>query len=237
MVDIHSHLLFGIDDGAEDLEESLRMVYAAQEAGVKTIIATPHFREHIINPEKTYENYSVLLEKIKDTNVEVRLGFEIMLNPMLEKIIDVVEKHSINGTDYLLVEFSHFTFGEQGMRLLELLYRYRFIPVIAHPERVKGGFSRKKTIKMLKEMGCLMQINAGSIIGIYGQGAKRMAKYLIKKKMADFVASDAHSERFYKWYGEAYKHVVRWSDEEYANDLFFNNGRKLLGGEYIAAKL
>ncbi|NSW91334.1 MAG: hypothetical protein HPY74_11805 [Firmicutes bacterium] len=229
MVDIHSHILFDVDDGARDPDESLRMVEAAEKAGVKAIITTPHFREHILNPEKTYENYRVLLEKTEGINVSIRLGFEIMLNPVLEKAVDIIGRHSLDGTVYMLAEFPYFTYSEQSLKLLDIMFRQNgFKPIIAHPERVGGDLKSKKTIIKLKEMGCLIQINTGSIVGVYGERIKGMTKYLVKNKIADFVASDAHRESYYSWHEKAYQNVVKWSDEEYAYRLFYENGRKVL---------
>ncbi len=230
MVDIHSHILFGIDDGASDIEESLEMLKAAQKANVDVLVATPHFREHVLNPEKTYENFKLLKKKSIEYNfnIAIKLGYEIMLSPILETAVDIVEKHDMDNTGYILMEIPHSNYIEQVFRILEiLLWKSKFKIIIAHPERLLESLFDKKMIEKLKEMGCLMQINIGSIKGVYGEKAKKMAKYLIVNRMAEFVASDAHSVRYYSWYSEAYKTVIKWSDEGYAKKIFHENGMML----------
>ncbi|HOJ12365.1 MAG TPA: hypothetical protein PK733_17515 [Clostridiales bacterium] len=228
MIDIHSHILFDIDDGARDMDESVRMIHAAGKEGIKVIIATPHFREHMLNPEKTYDNYRILLEKTRNIGIDLKLGFEIALNPILAKAVNIVDKHSLNATKYVLVEFPYFGFSEHSFKLLDLFQKNKFKQIIAHPERNGRGFGSKRTISKLKELGYLIQVNAGSIAGTYGVRAKGMAKYLIKNKIADFVASDAHRESYYSWYSKAWQNVIKWSDEDYANKLFYENGKKIL---------
>jgi protein-tyrosine phosphatase len=230
VVDIHSHILFGIDDGASDIEESLEMLKAAQKANVEVLVATPHFREHVLNPEKTYENFKLFKKKSIDYNfnIAIKLGYEIMLSPILETAFDIVEKHDIDDTGYILMEIPHSYYIEQIFRILEnLLWKSKFKIIIAHPERLVGSLFDKKMIEKLKEMGCLMQINIGSIKGVYGGKAKKMAKYLIVNRMAEFVASDAHASSYYSWYSEAYKTVIKWSDEVYAKKIFHENGMML----------
>lgn len=232
MIDIHSHILFGIDDGARNIDESIRMIQIAAKEGIKVIIATPHFNEHILSPERTYENFRTLLEKTKDTGVDLKLGYEITLNPLLTNAIDLINKHSLNETEYILVEFPHFTFRQQSYKLLDLFQKNRFKPIIAHPERNGWSFENRKVIKKLKGSGCLIQVNIGSIVGIYGKSARSTAKYMIKKRIADFVASDAHSENFYSWYPEAWQNVAKWVNEDYANKLFCENGNKILNNTH-----
>ncbi len=228
MIDIHSHTLFGIDDGARDIDESIRMVHAAAKEGIKVIIATPHFHEHILTPEKTYENFMTLSEKTKDTGVDLKLGFEIALNPLLKDAINLINNHSLNETQYILVEFPYFTFSQHSYKLLDLLQKNGFKPIIAHPERNGRGLRNRKIINEIKESGSLIQVNVGSIVGAYGKSARSTAKYIIKRKIADFAASDAHRESFYSWYGKAWQDVAKWVNEDYANKLFFENGKIIL---------
>jgi protein-tyrosine phosphatase len=228
VIDIHSHILFGIDDGARNIDESIRMIHAAAKEGIKVIIATPHFHEHILRPEKTYENFRTLSEKTKDLGVDLKLGFEIALNPLLTDAVFLINDHSLNETEYILVEYPYFTFNQRSCKLLDSFQKNRFKPIIAHPERNGWGLRNRRIINEIKESGCLIQVSIGSIIGAYGKSARRAAKYIIKRKIADFVASDAHREGFYSWYGKAWQNVAKWVNEDYANKLFFENGKIIL---------
>lgn len=232
MVDIHSHVLFGVDDGAIDIEESLQMLKAAEKAGVRAVVATPHLREHVLDPEKTYRNYNILAERMDDININMCLGFEIMLNPALEKAPDIISRHDMCGTGYLLVEIPYLNYMEQTLKMLDILiWQHNFKMIIAHPERLGSDIKSKKTVSRLKEMGFLIQVNTGSIVGFYGERTRNMVKHIVRNRMADFVASDAHRAINYSWYEQAYASVVKWSDESYAERLFRENGRMLLEGK------
>ncbi|NLC67416.1 MAG: hypothetical protein GX754_01230 [Clostridiaceae bacterium] len=234
MVDLHSHVLFGIDDGARNMEESLEMIEAAEKAGIRTIVATPHLKNYVLAPEKTHENYRMLAEKIKGDNIGIILGFEIMLNHLLEKAPDVLGKYDVGGTGYLLIEIPYTNYREQSFKMLDdLLRQYNYRIIIAHPERMGSGFGHKKAISRLRKMGFLIQVNTGSILGFYGEGTRKLAKYVIENGLADFVASDAHRAESYSWHEQAYASVVKWSDEAYAERLFRENGRKLLGNKWF----
>lgn len=235
MVDIHSHVLFGVDDGARDIKESLKMLKAAEKAGVRAVVATPHLREHILDPEKTYGNYRILVERMDGINIRISLGFEIMLNPVLEKALDIIGRYDISGTGYLLVEIPYLNHGEKNFKMLDtLIWQHNFRMIIAHPERIGSDLKNKKAIKAisrLKEMGFLIQVNTGSIVGFYGERTRSITEYIVRNRMADFVASDAHRVISYSWYEQAYASVVKWSDETYTDRLFHENGRMLLEGK------
>jgi len=228
VIDIHSHVIFDIDDGSKDLEESLKMMSDAEKAGVKTIIATPHFREHVLSPDKTFENLQILKEKSRDLGVDIRIGFEIILHPMLLQGEDIIEKHTIEGTRFILIEFPFTGFFNQSFTLLTKLQFRKLKPIIAHPERIEAFYKNRDIIVDLKGKGCLLQVNAGSIVGYYGERARTFAKCIIKSRMADFVASDAHKPQYYlPMYKSAFSKVIKWTDNEYAEKLFTKNGEAI----------
>ena len=229
MIDIHSHIIFDVDDGAVNLDESLKMITEAKNAGIKTIITTPHFMDHVLSPDKTLKNLDILIEKSKDIGIDIKLGYEVILHPLLLKGIDIVEKHTLNKTKYILVEFPFSSSVEQSFTVLSKIQLMKLKPVIAHPERIDAFIKKKQMINNLKDRGCLLQVNAGSIVGYYGERSKIFAKQIIKDRLADFVASDAHKPEYYSQrYIGAFQKVTKWTDEEYAQKLFYLNAQKLL---------
>jgi protein-tyrosine phosphatase len=227
VIDIHSHIIFGVDDGARDIDESIKMIEAAIKEGIHSIIATPHFHNHILDTNTTHDNFRALVERTKDMEVNLGLGFEITLNPLIKNAISLIKNHKLNKTEYILVESPYFIFNEKSFDLLDLLSINGFKLIIAHPERNLGYLKNKKLFQKIKESGYFIQVNVGSLTGFYGKKVKKVAKYLIKHRLVDFVASDAHREKFYQWYKIAWENTVLWSDKNYAHSLFFENGKIL----------
>lgn len=229
MIDIHSHIIFGVDDGAESMEESVRMLQAAYEAGVTVIIATPHLKNDLKESPDLVENYRAVADAARVHNITVCLGNEVRINPFLPDIIKKNAHVTLDKSRYLLLEFP---FDSIPIYADEIIYKLNLMDittVIAHPER---NLCFAKDIKLLTkyiEMGCLIQINAGSLLGVYGFRAKRLVKKLIHLGNVHFIASDAHSpEAYSKWYADAYKKAKKWAGEEYTNLLFKGNGQEIL---------
>lgn len=228
MIDIHSHIIFDVDDGSESLDESLKMIEEAKSVGVKTIIATPHFMNHVLDPDRTTNNFRALIDKVSGLGVDIKMGYEVVLNPLLLQGIRIVEQHTLNNSDYILVEFPFSSSFELSRNVLEQIQQKGLIPIIAHPERIETFMKKRRLIRDIKDKGCLLQVNAGSIEGYYGEKTRAVAKHIIEEKLADFVASDAHRPRYYDRYRRAFHKVAKWTDEEYAHKLFHINAQVLL---------
>ncbi|HHV96819.1 MAG TPA: hypothetical protein GXX37_10180 [Clostridiaceae bacterium] len=229
MIDIHSHIVFGVDDGSESLEETLKMLEEAKNAGVETVFATPHFMDHVLNPDKTFDNFRVVLNKASELGVDIKLGFEVVLHPLLLRGIEIAKRHTMNKTEYILVEFPFNSSFEFSKRVLAQIRQKGLIPIVAHPERIETFIKKRGLIRELKESGCLIQVNAGSITGYYGEKARLIARKIVEEKTADFIASDAHKTGYYNRYLESYHIITGWTDEDYAQRLFKINARKLIG--------
>ncbi len=224
MIDVHSHIVYGVDDGAATLEESLRMMGEASRAGIQVIVATPHFHKGVYESDRIVDIYQRLEIKAADYNLKLLPGYEVFLNPLDPDFAGKDSKLTINGTKYLLGEFP---FNAVPSYVLEAIYKLQvngITPIIAHPERNKCFI---KDLGLLQDMvyrGCLVQIDAASLLGVYGVHAKRFSKKLIKSRMAHFVASDAHyPEDYADWYPKAHEKVRRWAGEEYAETVFNRN--------------
>lgn len=229
MIDIHSHVIFDVDDGSRNIDESLRMIAEAKNVGIGTVIATPHFLDHVLNPDKTMKNLKILLEHANDTGVEIKLGYEVVLHPLMLKGTGIVKQYTMNKTEYVLVEFPFNTSFELSCKVLAQIQQNGLIPIVAHPERIETLIKKRRLIRRLKDSGCLLQVNAGSITGYYGEKSKTVALRIIEKKLADFVASDAHKPEYYERYINAFNKVTELTDGEYAQKLFETNAQRLLG--------
>ncbi|MBZ9625194.1 exopolysaccharide biosynthesis protein [Clostridium sp. FP2] len=197
MIDIHSHILPGIDDGSKDMEMSIKMLKLAEEKGTKTIVATPHYISGIY--ENHYEQVFKLHQELKleaksrGIKVEILLGQEVMLDKHSLKLCKEEKLRGINGTSYMLIEFP---MDKLPRDALELIYELRLLniqPIIAHPERYEYIYESPININDFIEEGCIFQINAGSLQGLFGKKIQNCARLLVKEGLVNFIASDAHS--------------------------------------------
>ncbi len=229
MIDIHSHIVFGVDDGPSTIKESIRMVLEAESLGVNEIIATPHFNDLLYHTDKTAENFSALTSRIADCDVKLHLGHEVFINPQLLEKVEELKRKTLGKSRYILFELP---FDHIPVYSGKMLYGFnveKIIPILAHPERNRIFMKSFDTFINFIENGCLVQIDAGSTVGAYGTEAKHFAEKVLKLNLAQFVASDAHSaEDYTNWYLPAYKQVKRWTGEEYTNQLFNENPKKIV---------
>lgn len=199
MVDIHSHILPGIDDGAAAIENTLEMLKIAGDNGTKNIVATPHFYPGYY--ENKYEDICKLssevnsIAKEKGIDIHIVSGQEVFLDKHTlelykEGIVNCIEK-----TNYMLIELPMETMLKDALGIIYELKLQGIKPIIAHPERYSYIIERPSKINEFMEEGCLFQINTGSIKGIFGKKVQRTAKILIKHGICNFIASDAHSTK------------------------------------------
>ena len=229
MIDIHSHLVFDIDDGATSMEESLEMVSEAEKLGIKTIIATPHFHENITALERVKENFQKLVASAVDYGVIIKPGSEVFINPFIPSLLEKNHLLTLNSTRYMLLEFPMHDLPIYGTNTIYELQIKNIVPIIAHPERNRIFLRDANKVLDLIGRGCMIQVDAASVIGVHGREIKRFVKRLLKIGAVHFVASDAHCADGYTcWYRKAYNKVSMWVGEEYADKLFKTNARCIL---------
>ena len=202
MIDVHIHILPNLDDGANSIEEALDMAKIAVDSGVKAMVVTPHSNQ--INGFKNYNDNNLINlfdgfknELIKHKiDLNVYLGMEILAsNDLVEKIMNN-KVIGLNKSRYYLVEF-YFddTISDIEIILKEML-KIGKIPLIAHPERYVSVQKEPWIIYRWLKLGCLIQINKGSIFGHFGKNAQITAKKLLDYRLVTVVASDGHSSMF-----------------------------------------
>ncbi|MCX7710982.1 MAG: phosphoesterase, partial [Clostridia bacterium] len=163
-----------------------------------------------------------------------RLGYEVYASTLNYKNLNKVNCLTLGQSRYLLVEFPFSEFPEHGCEMLYELYLRGIVPIISHPERCHLFRDNFQLIDSLLESGCLLQVDAASIIGVYGWGTKNFAKKLIKENKVHFVASNAHfSEDYREWFLQARKKIIHIAGVEQANLLFNGNADRILKVEVV----
>lgn len=198
MIDIHTHILPGLDDGAGNKDESLAMARIALEDGIHTIVATPHVLPGVFDNDKNkiLSITAELNQALQEQKIAVNIlpGAEYRLEPGLPRKLSQGELLTINNNDrYLLVELPSAFIPEYTAQVLYEIQLQGVTPIIAHPER-NGGFSaRPAALQELVARGMLTQITSASITGSFGKNIKQIAWGLLKQGMAHLISSDAHS--------------------------------------------
>ena len=197
MIDIHIHILPGVDDGSTDLEMSLEMASVAASTGVHSIITTPHCykgRYENFASRQLQERWDRLHRAIKETGIPIRLyqGMEIMADDQLGDWLRQGKVWTLNGTRYFLVEFQ---FGEDPAYCTEILKKCiaaGYHPVVAHPARYYFVQNDPSIVYEWYRMGCAIQINKESLLGEEGKRAEETSNSLMRHGLVSCVASDAH---------------------------------------------
>ena len=238
MVDIHSHILWGLDDGAKSFEQSLEMLRISVESGVTDIVATPHSNaEYTYSPGLMRERVTQLREAGTSmpaihTGCDFHLSFENVDHALREPA-----KYSIGGRQYILVECPNFRVGPETETVLGRLLDTGLIPVVTHPERNPVLQRDMERLSAWVNLGCLIQVTALSITGGFGRSAHTSAVQLLKRGIVHFVASDAHDPvHRTPRLTDAFAQVAKLCGNEVARTLFFTNPMDALKGIPIAIK-
>ncbi len=193
MVDIHSHILPGIDDGSESLEESIAMLNLASASGTTDIVATPHANSAYVFDEQNVDRLIAQLSAQVGDSIRIHRGCDFHLNfDNLANALKSPSKYTVNGGRYLMVELPDMASLPVMRTVLDRLLAVRIVPIITHPERNNPLCANLPELETWVRDGCLLQITALSFTGRFGQTAQRVSETLMNSQMAHFVASDAH---------------------------------------------
>ena len=237
-IDIHNHILPGIDDGAQTIEDALNLIDAARKDGTRVIVFTPHYREPY---KKNTSEYLKMVfnefKKILDSryrDMEFYLGSEVHYEMAVPELLHSHEVMTYNDTHYALIEFRYKSAKSEILNALREVKRFGFTPVIAHLERYEICVNDKDIIDDILDQGALIQINADSVMGKQGFRIKHFCHKLLKEELVDFIASDAHNmDHRPPMLNECYKRVAKKYGEEYADLVFRDNAIRMLKGQRI----
>jgi protein-tyrosine phosphatase len=236
VIDIHCHILPGIDDGAKTMEDSLLMAKKAFKEGIHTIIATPHFNSKYDNRKP------LILEKVEELNQALRqANIDVTILPGQEPRIygEILEDYenniiqTLNGTPYVFIELPSNHVPRYTEQLLFDLQVKGLVPIIVHPERNMELIERPEKLYRLVEKGALTQVTASSLCGYFGKKIKNFSIQLIEANLTHFLASDAHNivNRTFKM-----EEALDFIESEFGIDyiyLFQENAEYLIDGKNI----
>ena len=242
MIDFHSHIVYDVDDGAESIEDSVRILKEAENAGFKSIILTPHYMENYyeVQKDEIEQRIEVIKEKCKEKNININLyqANEIYITNYMTELLQEGIASSINNSKYVLFELP---MNEEPANLLEVVYSLLEngkIPIIAHPERY--SYIQKEPNKLLDliELGVLFQTNYGSILGQYGKEIQKTANLLVEHNFIHFLGSDVHKTgRIYTNIEEIKKQLRKIISEEKLEELTQINPQKVINNEEIEIEM
>jgi len=191
MIDIHCHILPGIDDGPEVMDDSIAMARMASEDGITMIVATPHINFELTPADRIKSLALELNMRLAGEGIDI----SILTGADVSAVIDpaLLGSYGINDSRYVLVEFPHGRIPSNARKSVFAFIMAGLKPIITHPERNGSVISDPGIISDLIESGALVQITAGSITGEFGRDAVRCSEKLLAKGLVHFIASDAHS--------------------------------------------
>lgn len=239
MIDLHCHILPGVDDGAENMEDAIAMARLAAQSGVTDIVATPHFRGERSSMQLLPlidERLAEFREAIKDEGIDIKIhsGAEILCLPETPYLPKDIKLPTIGQGNYILTEFY---FDETEYNISESLRSVAergYIPVVAHPERYEAVQGDPRILARWFREGYVLQVNKGSVMGAMGRGAERVADFMLENGLAHVIASDAHSPRRrttdMRRLNEYLSDIL---DEEYVEILLRRNASRILRGKNI----
>ena len=237
-IDLHSHILPGLDDGSKNMDQTLKMLEIAYSEGIRTIIATPHYQDGILdnNLMKVEASISELKEHITDKFPDLKLlvGSEIYFSHDVISLLSDNLIPTLSGSRYILVEFSPMAESRYMEDGLQRLILEGYLPILAHAERYDAIRTQIGLIAEWISMGIYIQVNAMSIEGAFGKNHEKLSKKLLKKHWVHFVATDCHSDRTRApRIRDVACFIAKKYGEEYKNEIFFNNPMKVIDNNII----
>lgn len=239
MKDLHSHLLYGIDDGSKNIEESIPLLKQLEKQGVTDLMLTPHYIENSkynCNNQEKRIIFEELCRRAEEEHINIKLylGNEIFFTPNMIYLINNGEVKTLNNSKYVLFEFPMNNIYQNTTQIINELVSNDYIPVLAHPERYRYFQEHPKVVEEYLRSGLLLQGNLTSLFGQYGSEAEKTLKFFLKKKWITFLGSDIHHDVKFKGKKLEKKLLRITKDKEYTKDLLEDNFDKVIQNIDIA---
>lgn len=238
MIDMHCHIIPSIDDGSKNILETIKMAKQAEEHGFSGVFATSHFIQDAHETEKNdifskVEGLNYTL-KNEGCNLKIYTGNEVYFSSDILDLLKEEKVCTLNNSRYFLMEFPMSGLVLNMEQIIKQVINNGYIPIIAHPERYEFVSKDIKKLLPLIEEGALLQINYGSIAGVYGSTVKKNVTKLIKNNMVHLVGTDAHdSYKIYDVYDKSIKKLQKLMDENKLDKILNENPEHILNDEMI----
>lgn len=231
MIDFHTHVLSGLDDGAETFKQSVQMVKDLKNQGINTIVLTPHYYFSDLSEESFFEYREKILRELKNEVKDLNVNFVPACEVYLTKTDSTSNLNSfaIKGTRYIMLELPHRTeFNGHIFDMISDVIDYKgLFPIIAHAERYPAVLSRPEIVNQLINMGCLIQLNTSSL---FNNKLRRLAYKMLEYNQVHCLGSDCHAQRPSR-YQEAKQQIEKMFGRDYFNKLQSNMRTILCNGE------
>lgn len=242
MIDIHTHILYNIDDGPKTKEETIKMLHMAIKEGTKTIIATPHYicGANKYTKKGLIDRYNEIVTYIEEENLPLNLilGNEAYLDENIVEALNNGSCNTLGDSRYVLTEFYNNAKIDFVKPILYKMMLNDYIPIIAHVERLIFELEDIEKAEELLDIGCLLQMNARSIVKPKSRKDKKIIYKLLKDEMIHFVASDAHNTKSRKpELKKAYSIVSKKFGQVLADNVFINNGQLIINNKQIQSEV
>lgn len=238
MVDIHAHILPGIDDGAADLYDTLEMAKIAVENGVTAMVATPHCNIPGMFNNYYCEDYIELFQEteraLEEAGIPLTLysGMEVFVTSDVPSLLSQGKLLTINGGHYMLVEFAFEEEADYANDMLKRISELGIRPVVAHPERYRFVQDDPQIVYRWRKKGYLVQMNKGSLMGRFGRRTCKTAHRLLSHNLVSVIASDTHSPyQRTPYLLDAYEELAEDYSERYLKVLFEENPMRICQDE------
>lgn len=233
--DLHTHILPGVDDGAQTMDQALEMLRNAVASDVTHLVVTPHCNVPGIDGDaRLEERFAQLQAEAKDIPIALALGAEVRVTERLPEMLEAGKVKTLNGSRYLLTEFPSACPLEEITPVLEKCLSLSYVPVVAHPERYAAVIENPGAVEQWLDMGCHLQLTGGSILGAYGRSVEETARFLLRNDFVACVASDAHGvyERS-NFLMDVYDHLRLYYSKKYAECLMTENPMRVFRDESL----
>jgi protein-tyrosine phosphatase len=236
MVDIHCHILPGIDDGSHSWEMTAEMCRMAEADGITHIVATPHSNHQYSYHRDRYTEMLGQLHDSADGKLTFSLGCDFYFsNENVRDALDHPQRYTIGDTQYLLVEFSDYGIPSSVKDDVFALRSRGIVPIITHPERNQVLLKRPETVLALIEQGCLVQVTANAMTGDWGKRSQKMVEWLLERDAIHIIASDAHDNvRRKPIMSEARNAIAKMANRELAESLVIHNPAAIVEGKSLS---
>ncbi len=237
--DMHNHILYGIDDGANNIAQSVSILKKMEMLGYDEVIFTPHYIENTkFNANNEKKNYLIneIRNLLKEENINIKLytGNEVFADINILELLKKEEIVTLNNSKYILIEFNRDREYIFYKGVVTELVNNGYVPIIAHPERYKFFENNDLLINEYLDLGALFQGNIKSITGTYGEGSRALFIHFLKNKYYSFLSTDIHLDEMMFLNFDAMKEkILEYITDDYCTDLTYNNIGKVINNEDV----